>query len=179
MINFDEIKEKMEHIKQDYYKTNEKIQSKIKELRQQKENGDIAENYFNEKVKANEQLRTSEADQAINKLDSIYNKAEEDLNQQVGFGEGDPAATTGVLNSLDNLSRSEREVIAERWKEQGNYIGLKTLREKDMIATGDFAGIDEQKDKLDKIYKNKKQIFESRADYTSDLDRMKRISEGI
>jgi len=179
MINFEEIAEKMEKVKQNYYKTNEKIQSKITDLKQQKENGDIAPNYYDQKVQANESLRSAEAEEAIEKLDKIYNKAEENLKSQVGFGDGDPAATTGILNSLDNLSKSERKVIATKWREQKNYIGLKSLRDKDLISTGDFQDIDQQKERLKKIYESKKQIFESKADYTSDLDRMQKISRSI
>ena len=179
MINFEEIQDKMEKVKQNYYKTNEKIQGKLADLKQQKDNGDIAPNYYDEKVKANQSLRNTEAEQAIEKLDNIYSNAEESLKKQVGFGEGDPAATSGVLNSLDSLSKSEREIIAERWKEQGNYIGLKSLRDKDLISTGDFQDIDEQRERLNKMYQSKKQIFESKADYTSDLDRMQKISRSI
>ena len=179
MINFEEIAEKMEKVKKNYYSTNEKIQSKMEELQQQKDNGDIAPNYYDEKAKANQSLRSAEAEEAIEKIDNIYSNAAEKLKDQVGFGEGDPAATSGVLNSLDSLSKSEREIIAERWKEQGNYIGLKSLRDKDLISTGDFKDIDEQRERLKKMYENKRQIFESKADYTSDLDRMQKISRSI
>ena len=179
MINFEEIQDKMEKVKQNYYKTNEKIQSKMTDLKQQKDNGDIAPNYYDEKVKANQSLRNTEARQAIEKIDNIYSNAAEKLKDQVGFGEGDPASTNGILQNLDSLSKSEREIISEKWKEQGNYIGLKSLRDKDLISTGDFKDIDEQKEKLKKMYESKKQIFESKADYTSDLDRMQKISRSI
>ena len=179
MINFEEIAEKMEDVKKNYYNTNEKIQSKMEELQQQKDNGDIAPNYYNEKAKANQSLRSAEAEEAIEKLNNIYSKAEESLKDQVGFGKSNPASTNGILQNLDSLSKSEREIIAERWKEQGNYIGLKSLRDKDLISTGDFKDIDEQRERLKKMYESKKQIFDSKADYTSDLDRMKKISRSI
>ena len=179
MINFEEIQDKMEKVKQNYYKTNEKIQGKLADLKQQKDEGDIAPNYYDQKVQANESLRSAEAEEAIEKLNNIYNKAEESLKAQVGFGESNPASTNGILQNLDSLSKSEREIIAERWKKQGNYIGLKSLREKDLISTGDFKDIDEQRERLKKMYENKRQIFESKADYTSDLDRMQKISRSI
>lgn len=52
MINVDNFKEKMEKVKKDYFKTNERINGKINELKEQQENGDIAPNYFDEQVQS-------------------------------------------------------------------------------------------------------------------------------
>lgn len=179
MIKFDEITEKMEKVKQDYFKTNERVNSKIKDLKQQKENGDIAPNYFDEQVQANENVRQAEIESHKEQLNKIYQQAEQNLKDQVGFGESNPAATTAALNNLEHLSRTEREIIADNWKKSGNYIGLKALRENDVVAASGFKDIDEQKEKLNKIYQGKLSVLESESNYSSDTDRMRTLANSL
>lgn len=179
MIKFDEITEKMEKVKQDYFKTNERVNSKIEDLKQQKENGDIAPNKFDEQVRANENVRRAEVESHKEQLNKIYQQAEEKLKDQVGFGESNPAATTAALNNLEHLSKSERKIIADNWKKSENYIGLKALRENDVVAAGDFKDIDEQKEKLNKIYQGKLSILDSKSNYSSDTDRMKKLANSL
>jgi len=179
MIKFDEITEKMEKVKQDYFKTNERVNSKIEDLNQQKENGDIAPNYFDEQVQANENLRQAEIESHKEQLNKIYQTAEQKLKDQVGFGESNPAATTAALNNLEHLSNTEREIIADNWKKSGNYIGLKALRENDVVAASGFEDIDEQKDKLNKIYQGKLSVLESESNYSSDTDRIKKLANSL
>ena len=176
MLNFDKITEKMDKVKQNYYKTNKEINNKIEELEQKKENGEIAPNDYEEKVESYENTRNAEIESYKEQLNKVYNKAEDKLKEQVGFGEGDPAATSGVLNNIDTLSKTERKIIADKWKNSGNYIGLKALREKDIIAAGDFQDIEEQKEKLNKKYQAKLSVLDSGGKYSSNMERMRKLA---
>lgn len=175
-MKLDKIKEKMDKVKQDFYKTNEKVNSKIENLKQQKENGDIAPNYYDEQVQANENVRQAERESAINSLNKVYEKAQEKLKDQVGFGKSNPAAVTATLNSLDTLSRSEKEIIAKNWQNAGNYIGMKALRENDVVAASGFKDIQEQQEELKSFYSGKLDVI-SKGNYSNDIDKMLKQSE--
>lgn len=175
----EEAKEKMEKVKQNYFETNKKINEKINKLQQKKDNGDIAPNKYEEEVQGYESQRRAEIQSYKEQLNEVYKSAEDKLKDQVGFGEGDPAKTTGILNNIDTLSKTEREIIADKWKEQSNYIGLKALREKDLLSVGEFSDIDEQKEELKKAYEGKMSLLESNGNYSSSIERMRDLSKTL
>ena len=175
-MKLDKIKEKMDKVKQDFYKINEKINGNIQKAKEQLEAEQLGRKGYEDIVNAEEATRKAERESAINSLNKVYEKAQEKLKDQVGFGESNPAAVTATLNNLDTLSSSEKEVIAKNWQNAGNYIGMKALRENDVVAASGFKDIQEQQEELNNYYSGKLDVI-SKGNYSSDIDKMLKQAE--
>lgn len=160
----DEYYSKMKPLKEEMDKTREKKypgqEAYIKEVKDIKSRAQKLQNRYKEK------------------LTEVYEKEQVKIKGKVNFGSGDPQETAAELEFADELEKTELNILAEKYDEQNNYLGLKKLQkitdDKGFMLDVKRADIDEELEDLEKYYKGKQRRFTGNPlDDTSNMSRMR------
>mgnify|MGYP006297725911 CR=1 FL=1 len=154
---FDAIKKANEKYKND-------MESLKSELEKQKNMIYPDEERKKKAIKEVKQKKSNREEKYSKALDKGYLKEVEKIKSSVGFGNGSAQETVAELSDdvLNGKSKTEIQLLANKYAEQGNYEGQRILREKmansdiPVVNLGDFQSMEEKIDDLDKYYKGKK-----------------------
>ena len=116
------------------------------------------------------------------KLDNAYQQKQEEIKSLSSYGEGNAQETAAELapHMLEDQSKTDIKIMAEKYQEQNNYKALNRLKSLmingkiPMVDIGEVPDIEKELQQLEDYYSGKLRAMQSNDDW---LNRMMKVGD--